>query len=360
MRRFLGLFIALGCIALVGGCGPAPDAAGVEAAQEAPATASEALTAHGRPGFSVFRVPFFVHVNGLPGIWRVATRIYLPHGRVKHRAVQLLLHGATYDGRYWEIPKINGASYSYAADMASRGYEVVVMDQLGAGDSGKPPGDAFGLPQAAQALREVGAQVRLLSGPHHALVYVGHSNGSVTALYSQGTYGGADGVVTTGWVHGYRPLPVDPTDPVFQEALAHPYIALPGEARTGLFYYAPEVDPDVIAYDNAHLNGTMPRQQFLDLLAVHADITARGPGGMTEATRSQQVRVPVLVQAGEEDFAIAPASTVDQPPTEEGFFPNAPSVDVQVLPNIGHAVNGHFTRAESWDGIDGWLQSRFD
>jgi|GEM_PF-1273366 len=345
---------------VAGGCGPVPSAV------DAPpvAAAAQALSSTAGPaqpsGFTVRNAGLFVRVDGLPGRWRVATRIYRPRGRVTHRAIQLLVHGATYDGRYWEIPAINGVSYSYAEAMASRGYEVVVMDQLGAGASDHPDGDAFGLTQAAQVLQEVGAQVRRRSGPHRALVYVGHSNGSVTALYSQGTYQGADGVVTTGWVHGYRPLPVDPSDPVFQEALAHPYISLPGAARAGLFYYAPEVDPDVVAYDNAELNTAMPRRQFLDLLAVHGDIAARGPGGMTEATRSQEVRVPVLVQAGEEDFAIAPASTVDQPPTEEAFFPNAPSVDVEVLPEIGHAVNGHRTHAESWDGIDGWLQSRFD
>jgi hypothetical protein len=68
----------------------------------------------------------------------------------------------------------------------------------------------------------------------------------------------------------------------------------------------------------------------------------------------------VLVQAGEEDFAIAPASVLDDPPTEQGFYPSAPSVEVQALPEIGHAYNGHLTRAESWDGIDAWLQHTFD
>ena len=151
----------------------------------------------------------------------------------------------------------------------------------------------------------------------------------------------------------------DCIDPALGPVLAQPYIDMPGFLRAGLFYYQPQTDPDVIAYDNANLANTMPRKQFLDLLGVHADITQRGPGGMTTSTRTQEITVPVLVQAGMQDLAIAPASTVDNPPTEAGFFPNSPSVTVQKLDGIGHGFNGHYTHAESWDGIDAWLQATF-
>ncbi|MBX5480736.1 MAG: alpha/beta hydrolase [Myxococcaceae bacterium] len=314
---------------------------------------------HGHAAFKVKNVDFYVDLPGIGNHLKVATRVYEPHNGKARSVVQLALHGATYDGRYWEIPEINGVSYSYAEDMASRGYIVVVMDQLGAGQSDKPDGDLFGLAEAGSALYQVGEQIRQHIGKHRALVYVGHSNGSVTSLWSQGIYGGADAVITTGWVHGYRGLPVDPNDPVFQQALSTPYIHLPGEARQGLFYFPPQTDPDLIAYDNANLNNAMPRHQFLDLIGVHADITNLGPGGMTTLTKTQLITVPVLVQAGNQDFAIAPASTVNDPPTEAGFFPSSPSVTVQSLDQMGHSFNGHFTHDESWDAIDAWLTATF-
>src|SRR6478609_8130972 len=44
------------------------------------------------------------------------------HGGNRHQTIQVLVHGGTYDHRYWDFPTINGRSYSYARYMAERNY----------------------------------------------------------------------------------------------------------------------------------------------------------------------------------------------------------------------------------------------
>jgi len=311
------------------------------------------------PAVTVSRLDFPVRLSD-GRLYTVAGYLYLAPLQVRHRTLQLLVHGATYDHRYWDAPAINGVDYSYARDMAKRGYVVLAIDQLGAGASSKPGGDFFGLAEAAAALHQVARTIRLIAPAGCTdLAYVGHSNGSVTAIYAQATYGDAQGLISTGWVHGFRPLPIDPADPVIGAVVATPYIDF-GRAvsiREAIMYYAPgsAADPAMVAYDNASLLTTMPRRQFFDLIGISADIAGRGPGGMTELTKSQAVRVPVLVQAADRDV-IAPSSAALAPPTEQAFYPAASSFELQLLTNVGHVVNLHYDHRQSWDGIDQWLQ----
>lgn len=336
---------------------------GVVLAAVASASVAEAKKPnHSPPPKHVREIPFHFPVQLSDGqTYQMAAYLYVSYP-VRHRTVQLLVHGATYNHLYWDTPDIDGHAYSYARDMARRGYVVISIDQLGTGASDKPDGDFFGLDEAARSLHQAASQVRAVSegfcGPSAKLAYVGHSNGSVTSIYAQGTYGDADELVSTGWHHGFRGLPVDPTDPALGAVLANPYIGLGGPPRDALMYFLPSMNPDVIEYDHAHLNDVMPRHQFLDLIGVHIDITSQGPGGMTMATRSQQVSVPVLVQVGDHDELIAPAAAAQQPPGENAFFPSSPDFTLQTLSSIGHTFNLHTTNEQSWDGIDQWLDAR--
>lgn len=293
--------------------------------------------------------------------YSVVGYLYHEGKKVHNRLLQVVVHGATYDHEYWDLPTIGGREYSYARSMAERGYNVLALDLPGSGESSKPDGDFFGLAEAASSLHQVVSSLRTPSNPagrgFGTIALVGHSNGSVTAIYAQGTYGDADALVTTGWVHGCRGLPLDPTNPLLGAALATPYVSLPGFVRASIFYAAPFADPAVIAYDNTSLNNAMPRHQLLDLLGIHGDITARcATGTSTTLTRAQLVTVPVLVQAGQFDLAIAPAAIVNNAPTEQSFYGASSSVTVQVLPDIGHAFNAHITHQQGWTQIDGWLR----
>src|SRR5215208_7072399 len=59
-------------------------------------------------------------------------------GSFHNRTLLLAVHGANYNHKYWDVPTINGHEYSFARYMAERKYAVLAVDQLGAGESGKP------------------------------------------------------------------------------------------------------------------------------------------------------------------------------------------------------------------------------
>jgi len=270
-------------------------------------------------------------------------------GPLSDAVIQVAVHGATHFHLYWDFPRIDGISYSYARYMARRGYAVLAIDQLGTGDSSQPDGDFVNLDQTANALHQVLASLRHASNPighsFDSIALVGHSNGSLTSIYATGTYHDADALVTTAWEHTPHPLPFNPADII--ALLTTPYIpatAFSLEFRTALFYYVPTTDPDFLTFEQAHLGpAVQARAQFIDLFTAGLD---------TSLTRSTGVTVPVLVQDGDFD-ALQPSAFLAG---EASFYPNAPSVTLGFLDSIGHNINGHRNHLQSWSGIDHWLR----
>lgn len=264
-------------------------------------------------------------------------------GGARNQPLQLLIHGITYTHAYWDLPEVNHQDYSYARYMARQGYAVLALDLPGTGLSDRPEGDFFNLAESVSTLHQVAQQVKDPRAREHFddMVFVGHSNGSLIATYTQAQYRDARAVVLTGWLNTPHALPVDPS--VFASLLQEgPYIQAPPELRTAFFYDAPHADPAVIAVDN-QLADTVTRGQFQDLLARLADpspIPTRG------------IDVPLMVQLGEND-AMAPAAYA---PNETKAYPRSPWLFVDTVPDIGHAVNGHYLRLRSWTMIDLWLR----
>jgi alpha-beta hydrolase superfamily lysophospholipase len=278
---------------------------------------------------------------------------YLYHqGPANRRVLQVLVHGATHYHLYWDLPEINGVSYSYARYMARRGYAVLAIDQLGTGASSQPDGDFVNLDETARALHQVLASLRSPHNPtghqHLRVALVGHSNGSLTSIYATGTYHDADALVTTAWEHTPHPLPFDPSAIV--AALTTPYIPATTFSEgfwIGAFYHVPTMDPDLVDYEYSHLGpAVQARAQFIDLFRVGLD---------TSLSRSTGVTVPVLVQDGDFD-ALQPSAYLGG---EAAYYPNAPSVTTNALTAIGHNINGHVNHLQSWTKIDQWLSERF-
>jgi pimeloyl-ACP methyl ester carboxylesterase len=261
------------------------------------------------------------------------------HGKL----LQLAIHGITYDRRYWHVPRINGAAYSYADFMAERGDVVLAIDQLGAGKSSRPDGDSVGLVETARAVASLVEQFRSPSNPlgtaFDRIVLVGQSFGGLTAVRAQAIAGNADGLVVTGWLHG-APPPGDPK--AFEPFLAQPYVTLPAAMRQAVFYHAPGSDPDLVKFD-AELNTPFTRAQFKDLIAASTTPSS--------ARLAADVRVPVLVQVGRHD-ALMGGSDVAR---DARHYTNSPAVTAIELPGAGHNVALHSNRLEGWNYIDRWL-----
>jgi len=270
-----------------------------------------------------------------------------------------LLHGGTYNHRYWDAGTINGVDYSYARFMAARCYAVLALDRLGAGESSKPDGDFLDKDENAASIAQVLISLRTPYNPTQRkfkqIVLVGHSLGTFSAVYTLGTYGNiADALVATGWVDAPGVVPIDPA---FVEAtLAEPYIVFPAEVRTALFYYAPSADPDVIAFDNASLADAYTRGFWLDTIDV---LTARALGdvdAIKALTRVDQVAVPVFIQLSDFDI-LAPAAFAGP---EADFYVNAPTVTVNILTDMGHCYNLHLNHLDGWEAIAAWIAHTLD
>ena len=266
------------------------------------------------------------------------------HGSYKHRPLQVLLHGSTYNHAYWDFPRINGHDYSYARHMAKQGYAVLAIDQLGTGESDAPDGDFLTVQESALGLHQVMTRMRTsaepLKHPFHQIILVGHSLGSITAIYSEGTYGDADALVITGQALAPHPLPYD--QDTIAELLASPYPTLRKEVRASILYDAANADPAVIAYDNDVVRDNVARGQLLSALALSMDPVQ---------IRADLITEPVLVQLGDNDVT-APSSLGEG---ELGFYAGAESVTVKAVPEIGHDLNLHVTNKDSWAMIEDWL-----
>ncbi|MET0406549.1 MAG: alpha/beta fold hydrolase [Cystobacter sp.] len=264
-------------------------------------------------------------------------------GSLKNKPVQVLVHGITYNHEYWDLPQTNRQDYSYARFMAQQQYAVLALDLLGTGESDKPNGDFLNLAESASSLHQVMQRLKATAerDTFESIVYVGHSNGSLTITYAQALYKDARAVVLTGWLNTYHPLPVgeEVIGPLLQQG---PYVWIPAELRTGLFYSQPNADRAVIAYDNANADA-VPRGQLVDLFTLLAD---------PEPIPSEKITVPVMVQLGEFD-PVAPAAYAAQ---EARAYRRSPFVFVDAVPDVGHSINGHRNRLRSWAMISLWLR----
>ena len=262
----------------------------------------------------------------------------------RNRPLHVALHGGNYNHKYWDIPRINGHDYSYAEFMARQGHAVLALDLLGSGTSSRPDADFLSLKEMGSAVHQVLASLRDGSNPHgygfQKLALVGHSLGAALAAYVQGTYHDADAVVSTGLVFVDYARPLDPA--VVQERAKDPYFKLPSELRGTVFHWGSGTDPDVLAYDRAHLDDFIPRGYVFSVFPHLSN---------PEVTRVNQVKAPVLVQLGQFD-PLAPGSLAAK---ELECWSSASKRSVQVIPGVGHCFNSHLANHGSWTGIHRWI-----
>ncbi|WP_437877699.1 alpha/beta hydrolase [Sorangium sp. So ce513] len=265
-------------------------------------------------------------------------------GSHKYRPLQVLVHGLTYTHEYWDMPSIGGRDYSYVEYMAKEGYALLALDVLGAGESSRPDGDFLDLAETAESVHQVITEMRTRGGvfkdPFTKVALVGHSNGAIISTFVQSTYNDADVLVNTGFAFTPHPIPVPPE--AIAALLQTPYIAIPPEIRTDIFYDDANADPAVIDFDNATIASTYSRGQFLSLLAVSEEPSLAGLAGVTS---------PVLIQFGETD-ELQPAAYVD---SDAALYTNAEFVTTSIVPDTGHILNGHFGSPAGWEEISCWI-----
>src|SRR5215831_12146845 len=174
--------------------------------------------------------------------------------------LQLLIHGATYNHDYWDFGTINGVRYSYARDVAARGFPTFALDLPGTGSSSHPPSDQLSVQAEAFVAHQVvqGLRGGSLGGVAFGkVILVGHSLGSVVVWEEAIEYADVDGVIVTGAAHSVttrflaaNALYPANDDPKFATSgLDSGYFTTVPGTRMTLFYSAPDFDPSVLSKD---------------------------------------------------------------------------------------------------------------
>ncbi|WP_370947866.1 alpha/beta hydrolase [Amycolatopsis sp. cg5] len=257
--------------------------------------------------------------------------------------VQVLVHGGTYSGYYWDFPA-QPETYSYRRAANERGYATFTIDRIGYGQSSRPLsalltgiGHAATVHQVIQKLR-----AGTIGGISFSKVLLaGHSLGSGTSILEAATYHDVDGVLLTGVTHhvsasalldifttGVYPAALDPK---FGLAYEGYYTTVPG--RRGGLFYGPDDDPAVIALDE-QLKEPVSLTEVGDLTTL-----------AFTAPTSVNITAPVLIANGTEDalfcqglLASNCASAANLKAQEAPYFAPEACLRTYVLPGAGHNI----------------------
>lgn len=287
--------------------------------------------------------------------------------------VQVLVHGITYDHRYWDLhnPQRPGESGNSWQDAAARaGYATVAVDRLGSGRSTHPRGDEVTADSNAAAIAAVVTALRAgeVATPAGRLAFgrvllVGHSYGSTIALLTAAQYRNVDGLVLTGYTNGARlaahaaalaafhPVGQDPA--LRGRGLDDGYLTTRPGTRESLFYApATDVAPEILTQDEA-FKGTVTRAEF----ATFAPLP------------SLRSTVPMLILVGARDGIFCAQAREDGgadctsgatlAAQERTFYPVARSVEAVVVPGLGHALNAFRGAGVAFTAATRWIDRMF-
>jgi pimeloyl-ACP methyl ester carboxylesterase len=278
--------------------------------------------------------------------------------------VQVLVHGITYDHRYWNVPDPDGGDkYSREAAAARAGYATPAIDRLGAGRSSHPPSVRVDMNTGVAAVRALihARRAGAVPGPVpdvpvRKVVVVGHSYGSMTSWFVASRNPDVDAVLLTGATHHIREF----RSPLVVSEPLYPAVADPAYSGSGLdpgyltdrpgtryaTYYAPDsnVDQRVLANDEA-TKGTVTFSELNNYPAIF-----RTP---------VDIRVPVLLLIGTRAgiFCSLAAGDLGAPCDDAGKLvaseapflgPAVPSLRAQLIYGAGHALNAVGTAPQTF------------
>jgi pimeloyl-ACP methyl ester carboxylesterase len=265
---------------------------------------------------------------------------------------------------YFDLPVEDDASFSFAAQMASRGMITVAIDPLGVGGSSRPLAGFEFVPDVATAAlapvhRFISAE--LLAGtlapllpalPDLLCIGVGHSLGGMLTLMQQAQFHSYDALVLLGFG------PVGMPEVLNEEAKALAY--KPQEIRKNVVRLAQafhgEPYPEVKAYGRGREifgGGADPRamnalRAVRDRLPATISMFALIPGSC--APEAEQIEVPLLLAVGDRDMC--------GPPHElPASFPGSSDVTLLRLANTGHSHFVFPSAPELFARLARWVES---
>lgn len=273
------------------------------------------------------------------------------------------LPGGAMRRQYFDLQAPNDDSFSFARQMAARGFICVLIDHLGVGDSTRPA-DGYALTPdllmranghvtatILQKLREGTAIAGLRAIPQLMSIGVGHSMGAMLTILQQVAFKQHAGVAVLGFSTRGLPEFLPGEARAMDHATARreaprmakamfrePYPNL-GRGEEGAQLYAgKKAEAAGIEAIKAARERLLPVPAFMSML----------PGNV--APEAARIDVPVFVGLGELDMA--------GPPLEAPkAFTGSPAVTFELLPQAGHSHFLFASRAGLFDALAAWARS---
>ena len=293
-------------------------------------------------------------VNVLSTTYTMRGTLCRPPKGVKARAAALLVHGDTYSRVYWDFP-VEPSKYSAARILAGDGYMTLAIDRLGSGASDLPPADQFTPDVGADAIHQVVTQLRGLAAQETTsgdVFAAGHSGGSTVVLRESAEFGDVDGIILTGFLHGFEPSAevvagsFHPTseDPEFAgDATIPPGYKTGRPATRFVFYYPFTAEERVWAADEK----------------TKSYLPGNDSSGFVEEIKTNkfapQIKVPVMVMVGAWDLVVCTPPNCPEASKEAAHYPASPDVKVIVRPRTGHDLNLHTNAPETFELMRKWM-----
>lgn len=275
------------------------------------------------------------------------------------------LPGGGMNRHYFDLRAPGDDSYSFAAQMAARGFISVLIDSLGVGQSSRPA-DSYAL--TAELVAQANARVtqvvvdRIRNGrinntlqaiPQVKTFGVGHSMGALLTIVQQAQTRQHAGIAVLGFstrgLPEYLPaeareLAKDPAAlrrelPRLARNLFREHYPVIGRTEDGAALYAGKsAEPAGIEAIKVARDALLPVPAFQSML----------PGNV--APEASRIDVPVFVGLGERDMA--------GPPLEAPkAFTASPAVTFALLPDAGHSHFLFAARRELFDGLGRWAST---
>jgi pimeloyl-ACP methyl ester carboxylesterase len=293
------------------------------------------------------------------GALRIAVEIRMPAPSAMRPVALVCLPGGGMNRHYFDLSakdgKSDAMSFSFARQMAARGFIVVMMDYLGIGGSDRPA-DGYALTpevlaQAGahaldQVLNDLRSQVSGLTS-----IGVGHSMGAMMTVLQQAKYRQHSALALLGFstrglpeylIPAARELALSDRAAVREclvelarKTFFEPYPLIKPSAQANSLYAGSKADPRASSIIKPATDHMLPVPAFMSML----------PGNV--APEAAQIDVPVFLGLGELDIA--------GPPNEiPAAFPASPAVSLHIWPATGHS---HFlfpARTELLEQIADW------
>ncbi len=294
------------------------------------------------------------------GASEIAVEIVWP-AKLTKKQVFFCVPGGAMNRRYFDLGGEVSSRFSFARQMAARGFVSVLIDPPAIGESDRPD-DGYALTprliaellgkaeaSVAEDLRAGRVSEDLPAMPDMTSVGIGHSMGSMLTVLQQFYAPMHKGLVLLGF--GTRGLPQFlPAEArgLDAEALRE---ALPELARKSFGQAYPVMPSN--GGEAGLFGSTHAEPEAVQALKVANDVLLPVPATMSMfpgniAPECAAIKVPVYLGIGERDMVGAP----DKVPAS---FTSSSDVRLQVLPQTGHSHFLFAARDQLFDGLAEWM-----